>query len=55
METEKERKRFRKKLKALEKMGEKRKDFVGKERLKKTVKRRKEMKRATRKIRQVGE
>lgn len=41
--------------KALEKMGEKRKDFVGKERLKKTIKRRKETKRAARKLRQVGE
>ena len=55
METEKGRKWFRKKLKALEKMGEKRKDFVGKERLKKTIKRRKEMKRAARTIRQVSE
>lgn len=55
METEKGRIWFRKKLKALEKMGEKRKDFVGKERLKKTIKRRKDMKRAARKIRQVGE
>lgn len=36
-------------------MGEKRKDFVGKERLKKTIKRRKEMKRAARKIHKVGE
>lgn len=36
-------------------MGEKRKDFVGKERLKKTIKRRKEIKRAARRIRQVGE
>lgn len=39
----------------MEKMGEKRKDFVGKERLKKTIKRRKEAKRAARKSRQVGE
>lgn len=39
----------------MEKMGEKRKDFVGKERLKKTIKRRKETKRAARKLRQVGE
>lgn len=36
-------------------MGGKRKDFVGKERLKKTIKRRKEMKRPARKICQVGE
>lgn len=55
VETEKGRKCFRKEFKALEKMGEKRKEFVGKERLKKTIKRRKEMKRAARKIHQVGE
>lgn len=36
-------------------MGEKREDFVGKERLKKTIKRRKETKRAARKIHKVGE
>lgn len=36
-------------------MGGKRKDFVGKEKLKKTMKRRKEMKRDARKVRQVGE
>lgn len=55
METEKARKWFRKKLKVLKKMGEKRKDFVGKERLKKTVKQRKEAKRAAKKVCQVGE
>lgn len=55
METEKGRKWFRKKLKALEKMGEKRKDFVGKEKLKKTVKRRNEVERAAKKTCQVGE
>lgn len=45
---------FRKTLKTLEKMGEKRKDFVGKEKLKTTVKRRKDTRRAARKIHQVG-